>query len=581
MIQSVSAGANTTYPITASVAGGSIGVVTSGPTLSGGTDGAAGGSTGFVYALDVGTDPSGTVFSANDSVNGNWSYFYDNLNRLQQASTSTTGYTYDYDRYGNRLHQTPLNGGNGLSLVYVNNQISATGVTYDASGNMTSDGTHTYAYDAANRLISVDNGQTATYTYNAEGQRVRSTANGTSIDFVYDLSGQAVGVLRPDGTLIRQEIGGLATYSDKAYFHHRDWLGNLRVVTDQTGSIQQTCTNLPYGDGLTCTSAGITPTHFTGYMRDSETNLDFANARYYTSQYGRFMSVDPLGGAPSNPQSLNPYSYVRNGPLSATDPSGMSPDCPGDWCVLGPSFVGINLIANTRSFQSGGFNGWSFGSFFLHLGGLAAIGSDHIGGIPGFSGIGLCGIISGCGKNFGDAGSPKPSAAQLAAEADFNAALGAVKSDLASIAMSPPQMVMAGIGPKGPPILDTLQWLLMRPLAGNAWIPVGRAVGVAPQGVLDLKNGYGCLGLGVGPGARKGGFNAGPLFGDIEHAPELINGVSISVQGQTGIKGLDSRIPAGGQAIWGKPAFAPQLYGPTWGSPGFSMTAGYSHCWRF
>lgn len=431
VIQSVTAGANTTYPITASVAGGSIGVVTSGPTLSGGTDGAAGGSTGFVYALDVGTDPSGTVFSANDSVNGNWSYFYDNLNRLQQASTSTVGYTYDYDRYGNRLHQTPLNGGNGLSLVYVNNQISATGVTYDASGNMTSDGTHQYAYDAENRLISVDNGQTATYIYSADGRRVRATVGANSTDFIYDLGGEVAGVMRSDGTLLRQEIGGLATYSDVAYFHHRDWLGNLRVVTDYSGAIRQTCTNLPYADALSCTSAGITPTHFTGYMRDTETNLDFANARYYSSQYGRFMSVDPMGGDAADPQSLNSYSYVGNSPLSATDSSGMSIDS--------PTTYGIDV-----PFVFNGGTGFSSGSQF-HLpsvGSLSFSGVSFGGKFPGSnSGFGdspapgsleLCGVIAGCGGSF-DAAPAGPSNGQLAAEVAFNSAPGAGSSQSLSV----------------------------------------------------------------------------------------------------------------------------------------------------
>jgi RHS repeat-associated protein len=412
VIQSVSSGANTTYPIAASVVGASpFTVVSSGPNLASGRDGSAGGSTGFVYALDLGTDPSGTVFSANDSVNGNWAYFYDNLNRIQQASTSTNSYTYDYDRYGNRLSQTPSNGGNPLSLAYLNNQIVATGVTYDASGNMTSDGNHRYAYDAENRLISVDNGQTATYTYNADGRRVRSTDNGTSVDFVYDLSGQAVGVLRPDGTLIRQEIGGLATYSDKAYFHHRDWLGNLRVVTDQTGSIQQTCTNLPYGDGLTCTSAGITPTHFTGYMRDTETNLDFAKARYYTSQFGRFMSVDPLGGSVSDPQSLNPYAYVGNGLLSATDSTGMAIDDP---------VFDLWLIYSGTSAANGGQATWSFvtGPFNFSFAGSALQPGTGVGGS-----LALCGIIAGCGGSF-DKGPPPPSAAQLRDEVAFANSLG-------------------------------------------------------------------------------------------------------------------------------------------------------------
>lgn len=408
-LQSIAGGALTNYPISWGLAD-KIGnnaesllptlpvrVGLSGSTASGGTD-----NGGFVYALDLGTDPAGTVFGANDSVNGNWNYYYDNLNRLQEASTPALGYKYDYDRYGNRLQQTPLNGGNPLSAVYLNNRLVATGVIYDASGNMIQDGNHTYAYDAEKRLISVDNGATATYTYSAAGLRVRSTIGATFNDFIHGISGRTVGVLGPGGVLLRQEIGGLATYSDAAYFHHRDWLGNLRAVTDQTGAIRKTCTNLPFGDALTCTSAGITPMNFTGYMRDSETNLDFANARYYTSQFGRFMSRDPIGGNVFRPQSQNAYAYVMNQALSAVDPTGM------DACgiINGVYSCGIDFTTGGQGGSSGGtsVSGGPFGNN----------GSTGPGGS-----LALCQYFD-CGFSLG--GGPAvpgaPSAAQLKAEDD-------------------------------------------------------------------------------------------------------------------------------------------------------------------
>jgi len=46
------------------------------------------------------------------------------------------------------------------------------------------------------------------------------------------------------------------------------------------------------------------------------------NGRVYDPALGRFLSVDPVYQAPTNMQSLNPYSYVLNNPLSLTDPSG-------------------------------------------------------------------------------------------------------------------------------------------------------------------------------------------------------------------------------------------------------------------
>jgi RHS repeat-associated protein len=64
---------------------------------------------------------------------------------------------------------------------------------------------------------------------------------------------------------------------------------------------------------------------FTGYEKDQETGLDFAEARYYNNQHGRFTAVDPLlaSGKSANPQTFNRYSYVMNSPLRFTDPTGM------------------------------------------------------------------------------------------------------------------------------------------------------------------------------------------------------------------------------------------------------------------
>lgn len=64
---------------------------------------------------------------------------------------------------------------------------------------------------------------------------------------------------------------------------------------------------------------------FTGYERDNETNLDFAEARYFGSGLGRFTSADPKPiGNPrtANPQDLNLYVYVSNNPLLYFDPNG-------------------------------------------------------------------------------------------------------------------------------------------------------------------------------------------------------------------------------------------------------------------
>jgi RHS repeat-associated protein len=51
------------------------------------------------------------------------------------------------------------------------------------------------------------------------------------------------------------------------------------------------------------------------------------NGRVYDPNLGRFLSVDPVFAFPTNTQSLNPYTYVLNNPLSMTDPTGYNTVC--------------------------------------------------------------------------------------------------------------------------------------------------------------------------------------------------------------------------------------------------------------
>jgi RHS repeat-associated protein len=127
-----------------------------------------------------------------------------------------------------------------------------------------------------------------------------------------------------------------------------DHLGSTRMVIDQTGSLAGIKRHdfLPFGEelfagiGIRSASLGYgadsTRQKFTGYERDNETGLDFAQARYFSNGHGRFTSPDSFGGDTANPQTLNLYAYVQNNPLRYTDPSGHSGIDPsgtgdGDW----------------------------------------------------------------------------------------------------------------------------------------------------------------------------------------------------------------------------------------------------------
>jgi hypothetical protein len=45
-------------------------------------------------------------------------------------------------------------------------------------------------------------------------------------------------------------------------------------------------------------------------------------ARYCNALWGRFLSVDPVAGDPSQPQAWNRYVYARNNPFAFIDPDG-------------------------------------------------------------------------------------------------------------------------------------------------------------------------------------------------------------------------------------------------------------------
>jgi YD repeat-containing protein len=129
------------------------------------------------------------------------------------VGASATGFTYTYDRYGNRLQET-ITGGSGIQPSYTfdaNNHIVGSGVAYSAAGNVTNDGLgNTYTYDAENRIVAVSGNNSATYVYDAAGHRVRATVNGQIRDFFLDQAGSTVAQLtagvwtRSDSLLSRE-----------------------------------------------------------------------------------------------------------------------------------------------------------------------------------------------------------------------------------------------------------------------------------------------------------------------------------------------------------------------------------------
>lgn len=135
-----------------------------------------------------------------------------------------------------------------------------------------------------------------------------------------------------------KELAG--TLYRETYWLVGDQLGTPRMVVGRTGSLAGVKRHdyLPFGEELYAGMGGRTATQgygvvdnvrqqFTGYEHDQETNLDYAQARYYASPQGRFVSVDPLYFQfmmAVEPQRFNLYAYTRNNPLKFVDPNGES-----------------------------------------------------------------------------------------------------------------------------------------------------------------------------------------------------------------------------------------------------------------
>ena len=92
---------------------------------------------------------------------------------------------------------------------------------------------------------------------------------------------------------------------------------------------------------------------FTGHEHLDRTGLIHMNGRIYDPQLGRFLSPDPFIPHPTLAQSWNRYSYVRNNPLSYTDPSGFMEEIVitgHRTSAPGPSFWTMSYMSGTNGY---------------------------------------------------------------------------------------------------------------------------------------------------------------------------------------------------------------------------------------
>ena len=277
--------------------------------------GATAGSTTLINLdYDYGsTNNIGRIRSRTDAIQPEHSvdYSYDAIGRLTavSAANSSWGVSWALDQFGNRTSQTP----SGLASGRVGSQSSSYGSpnttnrnaswTYDDSGNVTNDTSHTYTYDAESRLIQIDSSSNQ-YAYDAAGRRVKRIAGGVTTYYIYGLTG----LLSEFSTDTSLSDNTAAASDDRLEYRVGDPTGTAVLLMDGNGTVLENNRVFPFGEPWVLPIASANKETFTTYQHDNDagSDLDYAMARYYASRSGRFMTPDPghVGANVGDPQSL-------------------------------------------------------------------------------------------------------------------------------------------------------------------------------------------------------------------------------------------------------------------------------------
>ena len=382
-------------------------------------------------------------------------YTYDPLNRLKSVTERLNGggdsfnQTFDYDRYGNRTINAAATF-NAPEPQFDTNQMAAANrlyspgeniygacaspttttrlMCYDQAGNLIRDKYVTNAawmtYDGDGKMSrhNVNDAQddTIIYTYDADGKRKSAYIGTTTTYYIHGLGGELLyEVAGKAFTEYGYRNGELlvtaksASRTTDTRWLVTDHLGTPRIVADQTGALSSVKRHdyLPFGEEIGSTVGGRNTTQgyaapqsdglrqqFTGYERDSATGLDYAQARYYGYNHGRFTSPDPynivlesqvennaddarakLNNYLSKPQQWNRYAYVVNNPLNYSDPTGEILELTGSQADKDRAFERIKQLLGEKASKNLYIeikDGRTLVGYFDQRGGLAAGGGN-------------------------------------------------------------------------------------------------------------------------------------------------------------------------------------------------------------
>ena len=229
------------------------------------------------------------------------------------------------NRVDDAVTASAYNGG----FEFKNGANAADEYSYDANGNLTKDlnkGISGITYNFLNlpNVVTFSDGSTITYTYGADGTKLRTVHKIGSTTTTTDYCGNVVYENGVQKLLLTEE--GYVTLSDSKYHYYlKDHQGNNRVVISQSGTVEETSHYYPFG-GVFASAGNVQPYKYNGKELDTKKGLNWYDygARHYDAVLGRFITVDALY---DKHFKVSPYVYCGNEPVGRIDPDG------NDWRV--------------------------------------------------------------------------------------------------------------------------------------------------------------------------------------------------------------------------------------------------------